>query len=639
MRPLLQKLELESSAAIALTIGTAILFSIPQEINPAILASHVLEFDLGATRYQSVFFALVALGSLAAMLRRSRQLERCAPHTPRSTSSALVTAFFAVAILRGNPMLGSWFVFATLRRTLSQRNQVPLMWIKWMLLCIVTVLTALFIKESFITPLIQGNSQQINLDSSAGMSSHYSMTLLTGIGEPSLSSVIQTKHSHYGIFMPLLAWLASVSWSSATGRILNPVDLVAALQVITIFVIYFTFRSINKRGAAIATLSVVLATPKLTFLSLTAPNTLGVRYLPILLAVLLVTMLIRRAAVKPWFTSLLGTILGLLATLAPEFSVVFLGFSMGIIAASSGFPQMSGRLFVSVGLLFASAIAVGIALTTVRELALGPTSQRPIEFLQLFSSGYGGLPIRWIPAAAIIFMLALTPIKRMIVDQSRFKPQPLQVGLGLAILSWLPYFMNRMDERNNLWLLVLLGALLLYSEWSTFGSSTVSSRLPNTLFLSLFAALLLSNVGGQISSRPVQREANCRVVEELVSAACLSTSDEQMIQHKFQTLRDNFEPRSVIVMSIFPAETYLSGYNRGTPYTDFFSEVATVSQQERVTEWIRAHSPGMILVDSIDNTRTRHFRTLISGVGGFIEQRNVEHHWIVYLNSGTTLND
>ena len=140
------------------------------------------------------------------------------------------------------------------------------------------------------------------------------------------------------------------------------------------------------------------------------------------------------------------------------------------------------------------------------------TTASPLEFLRLFSSGYGGLVSKLEVFAGLLVFFGAHALIRGAWWAKRGKLTPLrayQSAVGAMILVWLPYYVNRMNVLN-LWFEAVLLILLFAPSLPNYPSDALRARDRFKVFYVATAFALLAALARCVGRNPVQRRVQLR---------------------------------------------------------------------------------------------------------------------------------
>lgn len=638
------------AAPLVLLVGTLLLSAVHQSVAGEFLRTHVDEFGLQGTRLQLAFLLalLAGLGGLCLVMLgnpRGRLVHDCdaIPRTPK-----VVAAFLAVCVL---PLLHSdeWFVLGfvtTLLVTMAGArglgSSVGLVMTRARTVALVSLWTLVgaYVWIFFVVPLRDG---PVTILSPTAVSSHYAMTVLPGFDAASGHLM---ERSNYGLLMPVLIAFAlkilTLTVHAGGGLLVS----VGAYQLVALALLLATTFLLDRTSFAWTSALIILLTPSLSLLRLETPNQLGIRYIPFIVGILLLVS-VSRATRGPGDAIALAMASGVLLVLSPEIGFAVscgYGWYLVLIGYRRDRPVRSivsavGRFAIPALLMYgllASFAARGI-------YAESPDGQ--LSFAALFASGYGGIVTEWNTQAALVMLFASAALVRSatdVVSGCAARSDVLRGAMAAMMLGWLPYYVNRMAAAN-LWfefvLLVLLWAPTLRGAMGRFSRGEDPEALPyGVLAVALIGGLVASNVvtGGLEIAAVRSRADNCRPIDQLVARSCLPSRDAEAVRGHLGLISGIQDRSDYLVLSHYPAEVRLLGFNRDFPWYEPFGEVARPVDQEQVVSWIDGRGPRYLLVEDPSSElsrslpqRTTHQRNLVAQLRHYRFRRSAAG-WLIY---------
>jgi len=326
---------------------------------------------------------------------------------------------------------------------------------------------------------------------------------------------------------------------------------------------------------------------------------------------------------------------------------LFWGFAVFLVLVKYR-PEAAYATTLKTFMLF--AVSVGFIFVIVSSLVVMSfyrgASADLFLFIELFASGYGGLVQRPSVFATFAVFFGVAALVRGVLRaraKSVSNVDAFQAGIGAMILTWLPYYINRMAEWN-LWFQAVL-VLLLFAP--RFDASSLRILTRKSQFGAFYVGLAMSLVGGLVffSAERLLRDSqnfsrlynwSCHEVLETSSGLCVPGRDGVEISEQFEFLRGIEEKRDYLVLSLLPTQIRLMGFNEGFPWYDPFVELPRQRDFDEIINWIDVNGPRYVLRDDPASrtslqviTRTRHFERLIGSLKSY-RKYQAGSGWIIY---------
>ena len=347
-----------------------------------------------------------------------------------------------------------------------------------------------------------------------------------------------------------------------------------------------------------------------------APNQSGIRFVPLLFSLLLISRWIDDIYTKSFYWKS-GLIVGCLFWLSLEMGLTLTAALIATIflVSYSENRNLLKSLFEIFNFLFPLFITISILILGVTPKIVTNTSSLS-EFILLFGvSGYGGLKSDLSFTASIMIGFSLFIVFSICLKVRRFEKinsnEIWQFLISIIILVWHYYYFNRMAEWN-LWFNWLLLVLLASSYFTYSTPKEILGNTLNTIFLnnkkplSFRIALLMLAIAffGQTvsSSRTslvqlkshIDNQLNRSCVYQYRNAGfCFDNNTAVTIRNYLDDLR-KFDFRYTIILSEVSTITRLEGFNKGLSFYSAFDAV-TVSDIERMKRNIERH-PAYLMI-------------------------------------------
>lgn len=463
-----------------------------------------------------------------------------------------------------------------------------------------------------------------------GSELHLAMTVLPGYELLCCDGAKVVERSNYGVSMLLASAL-----SSYLGSLFASVDqhLVAGVKVMqfgALGLLLVAIGLLNKKNALLLFLAVLLLAPSLNTFgkAVSFPNQAGIRYLPFIMGCILLAYGIRVGDPK---TIPFAIASAFLLFLSPETGLaLFGGIAVFLILRKYRVDAPFKSVFLT-AIPFGGIVLVLLALLSsiILPLLLKNSSPGIFAFMDLFASGYGGLVRKPSTFALLLVFFSLLALMRGILRARRghlTSVDAYQAAVGVTILLWLPYYLNRMSEWN-LWfhailLLLLFAPRISAASFRLLRKRDTAGALQVRVALSLGAALVVSASVQTWSETWEYIETSspeCGVTVQPIAGYCFPGVDNPKLIAHVKHL-DSLEVKSdFLVFSYFPAQVRLAGFNKGFPWYEPFGEVYREKEKREVSQWIIENGPRYLVVESPNNilsqqqpNRSAHFQSLVA---------------------------
>lgn len=550
-----------------------------------------------------------------------------------STVGSFKLPFF-VSLAVGLPFIFSIFLAPSLRK-----------WIKFI------VLTAFvfYIASSYIIPLIH-QYPITGVDKLLSHELHHSHTVLPGVDLIRGERLENSASYLYGF----LVALAVPVTSALTG--LPPSDPLIAVRAVQLFnilasllVILIVFLHLPIKWKWLSLLALPLNPSfSLAHPSVSTPNQAGVRYMVLLIGILVLTLINRRHRdTGVWLLGILG---GILIALNLELGIcVNSGFIAFLFVRS--LSNKSG-LLRTIALYILSTFSVFLVSSFV--LIASFTSNTDFSSLTFFFTlfagrGYGGAASEpeflavcaFFIAASVITLVAL----RFSCDlQEKENDNAFAFSISVIILTWLPYYVNRMDGWNLsiIPFLVLLIALTFRDDaFDPIPFSASPLRLSASVILPL--TLASSFVGTKLSAiwtRQYLREIRtnqCGLLFNHKSAYCFSEDVPMRISglNNLFKMPDSSKANYLILSPLHDTQTRILGFNQTYPWQATLSSIMKEDVKAR-SRWIDLNGPQFLAVPILSDSDAQSVKQAILHVSevadGSLAYKKVgfKDGWVIY---------
>lgn len=651
----MKKLRTEIVAPAALALLLAVLTWVFERAHPSpdtsILPNHVLEFGIRSSRYQFAAYAalLVLLIAIVIVDLTTRSFELRVPRGWGSDRTALVVAvtFWAVLFTLGEftPWFAGGFVLGLAGFVIARSQPAWVASASRLGARLVVVVAAVylvgFVIAPFFVPVPVKNPGHL-----VELHSHYAMTVMPGVDFADTGSI---QRSNYGISM---VWLTAIPFKLlpglSSGHEAALIFVVRLYQVVAMALIAWSIYLLNRKHWPWITALALVLTPTLDTFGepLWYPNQAGIRYIPFLIGIII---LIRQAKAEKASTAALGLVSGTIAALSPECGIaVAAGFGTYLALMNMKPARPIGSALTALGLFFV-VLVCSFALLSMLSLRLFYTTATasPLEFLRLFSSGYGGLVSKLDVFAGLLVFFGAHALIRGAWWAKRGKLTPLwayQSAVGAMILVWLPYYINRMNALN-LWFETVLLILLFAPSLPNYPSDALRARDRFKVFyvataFALLAALGAASVGTLFNDAyNYVRLARARCIGSPSPIQGLCPQDAAIAEESRAILHslDRIERKGdYLVLSHLSSGVRLRGFDEAFPWYEPFGEVARAHDLRTVTAWIDRSGPPHLIIDnpssmlsaSVPN-RTRHLADIVKGLTRY-KQVGSDPRWLYF---------
>jgi hypothetical protein len=269
-------------------------------------------------------------------------------------------------------------------------------------------------------------------------------------------------------------------------------------------------------------------------------------------------------------------------------------------------------------------------------------------FFKLFSSGYGGLSNKMSLYALLVFVIGSYSISNSVVllkiGELIHNKDSLIASIGLMMLLWLTYYINRMDDwnlwLNNLFIVILLSLMTSHVEVIRLKKSILfQTKLLNILIFSALIGILIKSLAFYTPKIYAFNQKNYACNIELVKATgfCFrDKSESEQILEKIEYLNHIKDKNSYLILSILSAQVRIKNFNPGFPWYEPFAEVITKKDFINIIRWINTSNIEYILTDNfnsdLSNTvpnKTKHLKDIIDNLPNY-RIIGSNRHWFIY---------
>lgn len=607
--------------AAASSVGLVVLLWLlsldPHSVNESLLLAQVEEFGMESTTRQLALYLCVvaALGFTAAYAL----LEPSRPVFCGRTSGFILPGFalvlsmvlflfsnhqkrFAIAYIIGLSALLLAARFGADFSNFSRLLHSPYASAGSVLFIFVIVVLFVLIPLR-IPPHVSGLPELI-----AYPQNHYAGTLMPGFDYACCTETGSVASNPYGYSLTLLTafgvFLAKLVSVESGSELLFTVRLFQILGIAMLAVIAVL---VNRRHSILVfgfLLCISLGHFASSSGTLSTPNHAAIRFIPFLAGIALLAWIAQQ---QRSFYPLLPAVGGFLAAATFEIGVPILaGFLMYVLLKSYNPKRARSSVIKAlVGSVALALIAFLVSERLFRIFIATQTNASLFDTTQTFLSGYGQLSAPPEFLFGLVFFLAAATILR-IVFMCRVtrlaNTMAFQAAIAIMILTWLPYYINRMSYSNLFFACILIGILGASQIDRDLLSRLTVKRSPDSLTLTIYGATIFAvsafSIWGATSSwlEFVSKQSDCKYPAVTVSGFCYKGPASQQLRPQLKVLGE-LDPRETLVVTHFSTQSRLLGLNEGFPYYEPFSQLHTDEDIRQMAEWIDRNGPEFVLFD------------------------------------------
>lgn len=647
-----------STRAVAVGFGVACAFlvllricwAIPQTFSGDLLESHVVEWSLSPTGWQrlawQLLLALVALGGVARLLGPPAQdtAPALSSATPRQVGAAALVAVCATFALgaSASPFRWGFLLAAALALALHRVPPGALRargLARLVAPALALALLAWLVVGLLVPPVIRdpGELAEVEL--------HQAMTVLPGLQWASGDALLRTN---YGPGMSVFVALSSrglLALGVPARSIL--VAVVRLAQLLDLALLAAALRLLLPRRWPLAlALALAVSAPLWPLdASVLFPNQSGLRYLPAIVGLLLLAWASRQAEPPTLRLALGGALLAAWSIELGVATCLALGTWVLLMARRTS-PTPRGALREAAKFTVA-CIACFLPLAYLAWGLVEGAQRSALSFFLLFAGGYGSeAALPSVFAVLVVFFGAAAFAAG--VERARGKRLSrlvaFQAAVGMLMLAWLPYYVNRMREWN-LWFHAVLVVMLFSPRLHLVVRALRSPRrsvvvLIATATVGGLLGVSVRHLGAQLDALAAATDAPCRAALGSVEPCVPGVAGELRA-----ALREGLsavpQPTDVLVLSLLSTEVRLAGFNASFPWYDAFGELQRARELSATAAWIDQHGPAQVIIESDQSalgaampTRVAH----LAAVGRQLTRYRLTSTggpWLVYARLGT----
>lgn len=657
MQLLFRKLYISIPAALSviLALGLTILSRVNQPLNKSISEPIIRLYNLQSTRLQFALYVVcilvIGLSTLFLLFSRKiidNQSSVLYKWKENSYNWIIAVTLIVLAISTVGSIKFPFFVsLAVGLSLLYSLFFIPITrkWIK------MTVLTGFifFITGSYIIPLVY-QFPITDVDKLLSHELHHSHTVLPGV------DIIRGEklENAGGYLYGLLVALAVPITSGLTGMLpSDPLITIRAVQlfniVASIIMIFIVYLNLPDKWKWLTLLALPLNPSfSLSHPSISTPNQAGVRYMVLLIGILVLTLVKRRHQyTSVWILGLFGGIL------------VALNLELGI-CVNSGFiafmvvRALSNQIGLLRTLISYIVVTLGVYLSIsfvwITTLTTNSDFSSLTFFFTMFAGrGYGGAATVPEFLAICAFFIAASVITHVALRISCYLQESendnaFSSGIAAIILTWLPYYINRMDGWNLsiIPFLVLLIAITFKDdelELTPVGGNSL--RLSASVILPLtLASSFIGIKNSAIWTRQYYREirANqCELLFNNASEYCVSEDIEKRLNRLSDLFKmpNSMKSKYLILSPLHDTQTRILGFNSSYPWQATLSSI-TKEDVKSQSNWIDKNGPQFLAVPTLYDTDSQSLQEAIRHVSevanGALAYKNIGFRdgWTIY---------
>jgi hypothetical protein len=604
------------------------------------LESHIIEFQIYNTNKQKYLYCSVVISLFLYLLyiyfKKPFSIHR----------SIIYIAIIIIPIITINNILFSIAFFISLiyfniNKKIEIENYLHNTIVKKIALTLLLLLfILLFLYPLYLAPIIINNGLFVHYES------HYSVTLIPGL-DICCSGDHKMERANYGLLLPLLSAIinkALIIFQGAPNLVLT----VQIFQITSILLIFLLIYNINKRYYIYLWLLAIILLPNLNNFSnaIYTPNQAGIRFISLLIG-LNILVLIKTINYKT--INLLAITAATCIIFNPETGIVLCGgIALYIILKSNSIINLPKLNFIYLLIFIILFIIYYIPLNLgSQHLFYSKEAVGIFTFFKLFSSGYGGLSNNLSLYALLVFIIASYSLSNGIVllkaRELNHNKDSLIASIGLMMLLWLTYYINRMDYwnlwLNNLFIIILLSAVTSHIDLNkTNCCVSFQRKLLNVLMLTALIGILIESLLISIPKiYALNTKSACNF--ELVKATgfCFrDKSESHQILKRIEYLNNIKDKNRYLILSNLSAQIRVRHFNSGFPWYDPFAEVITRKDFASLIDWIETHNVEYILTDNFNSelsnsvpNKTKHLKEIIEYLPNY---RLIEasEEWLIY---------
>lgn len=460
------------------------------------------------------------------------------------------------------------------------------------------------------------------IDDFYSFQSHYSATVLPGFEWAEGNEV---SRMNYGFWMTLAIGSALKFFEILQITSVSLSLIIKIYQLVAIGGLFLILYFLNKESNLVLLfLSLFLLSPYLTTAAVWAPNQSGLRYIPFLMGVALLTWIAFKG--DAYFLPS-GVLLGFLSASSPDVALpLFVGFVYFRILINylRGWSSLflifdALRYFI----IFVLSVLV-FALFSKLFFNLAP-EWSVLNYLKLFGGGYGGLSEKPSPIAGVLIGYASYFLFQSIWHLRRdtlTRIVALQSAFAMMIFAWFPYYINRMSE-SNLWFLLVLFLVMIAPSLKDFSSKLITTDCEVRHVISVFAIATMTVFTVQNSVPQVEyfksnllSQNLCTSKNPIIDSVCVTGEQSSQLADQVTSLRSIAHREDYLVLSRLPTHVRMLGFNQNFPWYDTMSEVVKDRDLAEVVNWIDKFGPKYLLLDALNTSS-------VYSVSSLRQQKNI----------------
>ncbi len=429
------------------------------------------------------------------------------------------------------------------------------------------------------------------------------------------------SRANYGIGMPILT-AAILRAQEYFGASVGNLQLAVRIgDLLLVALILLGLRLLNRRHFWWLTAVVLIGLPALALNSDTRPNLVGLRYVPFMVGTVVLIVLSRRTA-KPIDVLTAALTSGLAVAISPETGIALaLGFVAFLIITwyrpCSPLASLT-KILMAFTVLTGASLLGGMLLA--RIVVKGSASSGSFDSVSNFITGFGGYSVGWDPVLAIVVLGAALAIVRATYRARGGLASAMdayQCGIGVTMLAWLIYYVNRQTD-TNIWFEFVLLVLLWAQPVERLGlrvlSWPIGSVAPYSwIAVALIGGLLLSGIGGTVRALGAipNEPRNCDPPYALIESRCLASPDAMTVKSHLEFLAGLSNKGDFLVLTHLPTAVRILGFNESFPWYEPFGEVLRPEDLDTLVSYIDQHGPPYLIVEDPKTVQSQQLRNVV----------------------------
>jgi hypothetical protein len=383
-----------------------------------------------------------------------------------------------------------------------------------------------------------------------------------------MGSEISISNTNYGLGMNFLIYFAKII-TDYVGLNLTQIGLVSLFQITgtllgLLLIKLFNTRSFFFFGSLFIVINI--AATNLT-INLITPNQSILRYFIFLVQIVLYFLILKKGD-SLYLTAALCAV-GLI--FSPSLGVIFV---FGALANRVNFRNFKLSIIEIIKIIFYTITMSLLAIFSILKLV--PFDDTSLSFWLSFVNGFAG----YTSVPSITFYLLLFVFSNLILVLSFYKTNlidyKLKFILFLSIISiiWMLYYVNRMFDQNLWFVIVLFSFIFILLLDEILRNNFNSILIPTFILMLFFVSYQLTISSKQLSFPYSSQKCDTR---SLFSDICFNPELTDKAIKEFDYLIKEIKPTQSLILTGFPSELRILGYNRDFPYYSLLADAFTNS--------------------------------------------------------------